>query len=146
MFYTILSILLCTLSKELHICYMHAAINKLDPTNKIRRLLKDKSMVFALLKLFHFDHFQSCNNLGTGLSMHTITSWYSKYAGVHHSTILCKHATEHISQAMCYMATQCAQVLHFLSVPVSFHIDMNSKTVQKDAMQEYKRLKKARYI
>ena len=51
MFYTILNILLCTLSKEQHICYMHAAINKLDPTNKIKRLLKDKSMVFALLKL-----------------------------------------------------------------------------------------------
>ena len=47
---------------------------------------------------------------------------------------------------MCYMATQCAQVLCFLSVPVSFHIDMNSKTVQKDAMQEYGGLKKARYI
>ena len=129
MFHTILSILLHTLSKELHTRYINAAINKLDPTNKLRRLLKDKSMVFALLELFRFDHFRSRNNLGTGLSMCTIASWYPKYAGVHRSTIPCKHATEHISQAMCYVATQCAQVLHFLSVPVDFCLNMNSKTV-----------------
>ena len=58
---------------------------------------------------------------------------------------LCKHATKYISPAMCYVATQCTQVLHFLSIPVNFHIDMNSKTVQ-EAIQEYQRLEQARSI
>jgi len=46
------------------------------------KILNDKAMADALLNLFRYEHFRCKDNLGAGMSMRNIASWYPAISGV----------------------------------------------------------------